>query len=56
MEGRTSVIIAHRLSTIKNCDLIIVLNKGQVVEQGTYDTLISNQNSYFYKLKTGMEM
>jgi ATP-binding cassette subfamily B multidrug efflux pump len=56
MEGRTSVVIAHRLSTIRNCDLIFVLHKGKVVEIGTYDDLDANPNSYFYKLKSGMEM
>jgi ATP-binding cassette subfamily B (MDR/TAP) protein 1 len=56
MEGRTSVVIAHRLSTIRNCDLLFVLHKGKVVEVGTYDDLDANPNSYFFKLKSGMEM
>ena len=56
MEGRTSIVIAHRLSTIRNCEWMFVLNKGMVVEQGTYDHLASNKNSFFYKLKSGMEM
>jgi len=56
MEGRTSVVIAHRLSTIRNCEWMFVIHKGQVVEQGTYDDLSDNHNSYFYKLKSGMEM
>lgn len=37
MEGRTSIVIAHRLSTIRNCQLLFVLNKGVIVEQGTYE-------------------
>ena len=37
MEGRTSIVIAHRLSTIRNCQLLFVLNQGQIVEQGTYE-------------------
>jgi len=56
MEGRTSVVIAHRLSTIRNCDLLFVIHKGQVAEYGTYDSLSADQSSYFYKLKSGMEM
>jgi ATP-binding cassette subfamily B (MDR/TAP) protein 1 len=56
MEGRTSVVIAHRLSTIRNCEWMFVIHKGVVVEEGTFDDLGSNPNSYFYKLKGGMEM
>ncbi|KDP45428.1 hypothetical protein JCGZ_09677 [Jatropha curcas] len=40
MVGRTSVVVAHRLSTIQSCDLIAVLDKGQVVEQGTHSSLL----------------
>ena len=40
MKGRTSFIIAHRLSTIKNADLILVMNHGDIVEQGTHDKLL----------------
>lgn len=56
MEGRTSIVIAHRLSTIRNCDVLFVLNKGQIVEQGTYDELSADKESFFFKLKSGMEM
>ena len=56
MEGRTSIVIAHRLSTIRNCEWLFVIHKGRVVEQGTYEQLSSDQSSYFYKLKSGMEM
>ncbi|KAK9271758.1 hypothetical protein L1049_002121 [Liquidambar formosana] len=41
MVGRTSVVVAHRLSTIQNCDLIAVLDKGQVVEKGTHSSLLA---------------
>ena len=41
MQGRTSIVIAHRLSTIKGADLIVVLDNGQIVEQGTHEQLLS---------------
>lgn len=46
MEGRTSFIIAHRLSTIREADLILVLNNGRIVEQGSHDRLIKSGGFY----------
>jgi len=46
MKGRTSFIIAHRLSTIKNADLILVLNNGDIIEQGTHGELLSAGGFY----------
>ncbi|KAL2523464.1 ABC transporter B family member 15 [Forsythia ovata] len=51
MVGRTSVVVAHRLSTIQNCDMIAVLNKGEVVEEGTHSSLLAKgPNGAYYSL------
>ncbi|MBW7889354.1 MAG: ABC transporter ATP-binding protein, partial [Bacteroidetes bacterium] len=46
MEGRTSIIISHRISTVKDADQIIVLNNGEIIEQGTHDELIERNGTY----------
>lgn len=46
MKGRTSFIVAHRLSTIVNSDLILVMNKGNIIEQGTHEELLSKKGFY----------
>ena len=50
MKGRTSVIIAHRLSTIKNANSIVVMNKGEIAEQGTHDELVTIENGVYKRL------
>lgn len=49
MEGRTSFVIAHRLSTIRDADLILVMNQGKVIEQGTHEELLK-QNGFYADL------
>ena len=46
MKNKTSFIVAHRLSTIKNADLILVMNKGNVIEKGTHDALLAQGGFY----------
>ena len=52
MHGRTVFVIAHRLSTVKNSDVIMVLDKGRIIERGTHDDLIAQKGNY-YSLYTG---
>ena len=49
MRDKTCFVIAHRLSTIQNADLILVLNRGDVVEQGTHESLMKDKG-FYYKL------
>jgi subfamily B ATP-binding cassette protein MsbA len=46
MKNRTSIVIAHRLSTIQNADTIVVLQKGEIVEQGSHTELLAKNGSY----------
>ncbi len=50
-QGRTMFIIAHRLSTVRNCDLIIALDKGRIIEAGSHDVLMEKRG-YYYELSS----
>ena len=49
-DGRTSIVIAHRLATIKKCDMIIVLDAGEIIEKGTHKELLTIKNGHYRNL------
>jgi ATP-binding cassette subfamily B protein len=55
-KGRTVVVVAHRLSTVKDADQIIVLDRGEIVEQGSHEELIDNKGTYFHLVKNQLEL
>jgi ATP-binding cassette subfamily B protein len=48
LKGRTALVIAHRLSTVRNANLILVLDKGVLIESGTHEALMAKRGHYFY--------
>lgn len=56
MKGRTSIVIAHRLSTIKNADKIIVMEKGQIIQEGNHEELMASQNGKYFELNQLQKM
>lgn len=55
MEGKTTFIIAHRLSTIRDADVILVMDKGDVVEAGTHEELLQKEGIYKTLVQKSME-
>lgn len=56
MKNRTTFVIAHRLSTVWNSDLIIVLEQGEIVEQGTHEKLLKMKGMYYALYKGAVEL
>ena len=56
MEGRTVFVIAHRLSTVRNANEIIVLEKGNIIERGTHESLLAKQGRYYQLYTGGIEL
>ncbi len=55
-ENKTVVIVAHRLSTVKNADQIIVLEKGEIVEIGTHQSLVTERGAYYSLVENQLEL
>ena len=55
MKGRTTFVIAHRLSTVQNADIIMVLDKGRIIERGRHSELLALKGKY-YQLYTGNQI
>jgi ABC-type multidrug transport system fused ATPase/permease subunit len=55
LHGRTAFVIAHRLSTVVNADRILVIQDGEIVEQGTHTELLAQAGRYYQLYRTGFE-
>lgn len=56
LNGKTAFIVAHRLSTVKDADIILVLDYGRIVEQGTHDALVKTKGYYYQLIKNQLEL
>jgi ATP-binding cassette subfamily B protein len=56
LSGRTAFVIAHRLSTVRDADLILVLDEGRLVEQGSHDVLMARRGIYYYLVSQQLEV
>ncbi len=54
--GKTVIVVAHRLSTVRHADQIVVLNRGQIIEQGTHNELIKLEGGYYHLIKNQLEL
>ncbi|TXT05079.1 hypothetical protein VHUM_03899 [Vanrija humicola] len=54
--GRTTIVIAHRLATVKNADKILVMGAGEIIEQGTHNSLLEDENGAYFKLVTNQKL
>jgi ATP-binding cassette subfamily B protein len=56
IKGKTAIVVAHRLSTVKNADKIVVLEKGELIEQGTHEELAGKKGAYYELVKNQLEL